>query len=76
MDINSRNSKTLRDDVAYNLIHADYLIRDAITLLKIAAGHIDDDMAAGIAGPVESAKRKALDTAINYASLYEGHEKA
>ena len=75
MNITSRNSKTLRDDVAYNLIHADYLIRDALTLLKIAAGHLSEDIKIGVGGPIENTKLRAIETAINYASIFQDNEQ-
>lgn len=71
IDIRMNNSKTLRDDVAYNLIHQSYLIYDALTLLKLAAEHLDADINAGICGPGTKAQRAALETAINGVSLYQ-----
>ncbi len=73
MDIDMRmnNSKALRYDVAYNLIHESYLIYDAITLLKLAAEHLDADINAGVCGAHTKAQRAELEKAINRLNRYQ-----
>lgn len=49
MQINSRNSVTLRTDVAYNVLHFGHFIRDARTLLTLAAADIEMHVKLGVA---------------------------
>ena len=49
MEINSRNSVTLRTDIAYNVLHHGHFIRDARTLLALAAADIETHVKLGIA---------------------------
>lgn len=67
--ITSRNSKVLRTDIAYNLVNHDYLINDAVTLLKLAIDSLQSDVDLGIASEEMKAKLQCLKTAINYATV-------
>lgn len=49
MEINSRNSVTLRTDIAYNVLHHGHFIRDARTLLMLAAADIEMHVKLGVA---------------------------
>lgn len=67
--ITSRNSKVLRTDIAYNLVNHDYLINDAVTLLKLAIKDLEFHVDMGIASEEMKAKLQCLKTAINYATV-------
>ena len=68
-EITSRNSKVLRTDIAYNIVHHSYLVNDALTLLKLAVKDLESKVELGIANAEEQSKLRCLQTAINYASI-------